>query len=195
MKMVRFIIQSLLAAGFFLRNQPAVEPADKSQIEKLTGPPLMDVLRLEHEYKLAAHRSHSSHSSHRSGSSSGGHGSHQSHRSSSPSLPSTPQREPSRNNQSTPPSSVLPSSPSTAPKTLPGTSRKFSEIVKQVQASLFLRGYYTGKYLSKIILIHPDVSACETLRNRSFPRGKDISLFLHGYLASTGSWVLRQRQG
>ena len=79
----------------------------------------------------------------------GGHRSHQSHRSSSsPAVPYTPPdsppREPSRNYQSTPPSSVLPQSPSTAPKTLPGNSPKFAEIVKQIQASLFLKGYYTG---------------------------------------------------
>lgn len=145
MKVWRFLIQSLLAAGFFVADQRIVKPADNPKNETLADPPMIDVLRLEHQYNLAAHRSHSSHSSHRSGSG-GGHRSHRS--SSSPAVPYTPPasppREPSRNYQSTPPSSVLPKSPSTAPKTLPGNSPKFAEIVKQIQASLFLKGYYTG---------------------------------------------------
>ena len=144
MKVFRFLIQSLLAAGFLVTDQRVVKPAEAPKSEPVADPPMIDVLRLEHQYNLAAHRSHSSHSSHRSGG--GGHRSHRS--SSSPAVPYTPPAnrpsEPSRNYQSTPPSSILPKSPSTAPKTLPGNNPKFSEIVKKLQASLFLNGYYTG---------------------------------------------------
>ena len=56
-----------------------------------------------------------------------------------PAVPDT-----SRNKTSTPPSSVLPSPPAAATKTLPGNSEKFRKIVEEVQFALFAFGYYTG---------------------------------------------------
>ncbi|WP_107990304.1 peptidoglycan-binding protein [Breoghania corrubedonensis] len=50
----------------------------------------------------------------------------------------------SRNTDSVPNSSILPSSQSVAPKTLPGNSGKFQKIVVQVQTALFTYGYYTA---------------------------------------------------
>jgi His-Xaa-Ser repeat protein HxsA len=150
MKKLRFIIPSLLAAGFAAEKLEATPPTDSTK-DTTSKNPYIDVFQLDHKYNLAAHRSHSSHSSHRS------------HRSSSggtvtppytpPSQPETvtpparpePSTPPSRNLESTPPSSVLPRSPSTAPQqTLPGNSKKFAEIVRRVQAALYAQGYYTG---------------------------------------------------
>ena len=175
MKLIRFLIQSLLAAGFLVTNQREAIPITPvtPKIEPLADPPMIDVLRLEHQYDLAGHRSHSSHSSHRSGGGGSGHGSHQSHRSSSsPAVPYTPPSsspsEPSRNYQSTPPSSILPKSPSTAPKTLPGNSQKFSEIVKKVQAALYLKGYNTGD-INGIIGIQTKVSIAKFQQDSNLP--------------------------
>jgi His-Xaa-Ser repeat protein HxsA len=101
--------------------------------------PLIEQLRLEHKYNLAAHRSHSSH---------GSHGSHQSHRSSggtttTPLITPPSDTDTSRNKQSTPESTVLPSSPAIAP-ILPGNSQKFRQVITQVQLGLTAYGYYTG---------------------------------------------------
>ena len=134
----RFLISSLAAAGFLTGGSSA--PDELPQSPQITTydpglgqmPILGERARLSHKYILAGHRSHSSHRS---------HGSHRSHSSGSSSGYST---SPSRNTNSTPPSSVLPSSPSAAPKTLPGNSDKFSKIVVQVQTSLFVKDYYTG---------------------------------------------------
>ena len=128
----RFVVPSLLAAGFSADGAQAMVPVEKA-VEAAGTKSLFDVFRLQHEHHLAAHRSHRSHSSHRS------------HRSGSSGSPVPKYNPPSRNRDSTPPSSVLPQSPSTAPqKTLPGNSAKFSEIVRRVQAALYATGYYTG---------------------------------------------------
>ncbi|TFF19865.1 hypothetical protein E3C22_19565 [Jiella endophytica] len=49
-----------------------------------------------------------------------------------------------RNLDSVPNSSILPSSSSVAPKVLPGNSEKFKKIVMQVQTALYTYGYYTS---------------------------------------------------
>lgn len=152
MKRLRFIIPSLLAAGFVADILEATLPIEWTNDTDSTDP-YIQLFQLDQKYDLAAHRSHSSHRS---------HGSHRSHRSGSggsvapphtppsrtePSPPSRtePPTPPSRNLESTPPSSVLPRSPSTAPQqTLPGNSAKFAEIVRRVQAALYAQGYYTG---------------------------------------------------
>ena len=134
----RFLISSLAAAGFLTGGSSA--PGDvQTGLQLSTSDPGLGQLpilgqraRLSHSYILAGHRSHSSHRS---------HGSHRSHSSGSSSGYST---YPSRNTNSTPPSSVLPSSPSAAPKTLPGNSDKFRKVVVQVQTALFVRDYYSG---------------------------------------------------
>ena len=133
MKKRRFLIPSLLVAGLPVNQGDAVPPNDETA-DVPKSPPLYDIFKIEHEYSLAAHSSHRSHSS---------HGSHRS--SSGGSAPS--QAAPTPNRQSTPPSSILPVAPSTVPqKTLPGTSAKFFDIVRRVQAALYAYGYYSGAY-------------------------------------------------
>jgi His-Xaa-Ser repeat protein HxsA len=129
-----FVIPSLLAAGFApLKEVPATVPHEDDAGQNRAS--LFDLFRLQHRYTLAAHRSHSSHSSHRSHRSSSGGGYF---------VPRQSPPAPSRNFDSTPPSTILPSPPSVAPKTLPGNSGKFTAIVRQVQMGLYAYGYYTG---------------------------------------------------
>lgn len=147
MRRRHFVIPSLMAAGLPAENIDIIVTGEDAT--NATGDvSMIELLRLEHEYNVAAHRSHSSHGSHRSHrSSSGGHGSHQSHRSSAGGsvVPQPQQSAPSRESESTPPSSILPRSPSTAPqKILPGNSGKFISLVRQLQTTLYAKGYYTG---------------------------------------------------
>ncbi|MBL4878289.1 MAG: His-Xaa-Ser repeat protein HxsA [Hyphomonas sp.] len=136
----KFVIQSLSAAGFVLpqsqASMPAVDPHVDPSDRKAS---LIEKFRLQHEYSLAGHRSHSSHRSHGSHRSSSG-GSRYTPSYSPP--PPPPPPPPARSN-STPPASVLPDRPS-SPKTLPGNSAKFTELVRRVQAGLYARGYYNG---------------------------------------------------
>lgn len=146
MKLVRFVISSLGALGF------AVPPAGAAPIEGDRGDTrkdssLYDAFRQLHTYTLAnhgSHRSHSSHGSHRSSSGGGGYRAPAvpTPRAPSPPPPPTPSRPPA-SSQSTPPRSILPAEPP-APRTLPGNSAKFSEVVKKVQAALYVRGLYHG---------------------------------------------------
>lgn len=134
----KFAIPSLIAAGL-LPPQPVGALPDAPKPEGGSDrPSLFKLFTLEHKYILAGHRSHSSHGSHRS-SSGGGY-----------SVPSVP-----RNNNSTPPSSVLPSPPAASrpnyllppappPSPLPGNTNKFKQIVMEVQMALLAYGYYTG---------------------------------------------------
>ncbi|WP_222926955.1 His-Xaa-Ser repeat protein HxsA [Sphingomonas gilva] len=105
----------------------------------------------DHRFLLAQHRSHSSHAS------------HSSHRSGSsgrvrapvytpparkmPKATPTPSPRPSsRNTRSTPPSSVLPSSPAIAPSRLfsSPSNDAISSVVRRVQLGLQSYGYYHG---------------------------------------------------
>lgn len=135
---LKFLIPSLMAAGFIPANSHAL-PLPARKDKEVKSPSLFDVFKLEHKYTLAAHRSHSSH---------GSHGSHSSHRSSSggsyvrPAPSPAPSPSP-RLYDSTPPQQVLPQVPS-APRTLPGNSPKFMQIVLQVQICLMLFGYDLG---------------------------------------------------
>ena len=148
MKWKDFTIPSLLAAGLV----PALSSAEEGTVTQIKKTDDLSKIILsisdEHEYILAAHRSHSSH---------GSHGSHRSHRSSSFRSYSSPgpttgeTTEPSdltgsRNDMSTPPSSVLPLSHGTLEKgkILPGNSHKFRKIVLQVQLALDDLGYNVG---------------------------------------------------
>lgn len=155
MKRARFLITSLVVAGFLTPRADALPGAGAEPVRE-KKPSLFERFRLHHLYSLAAHRSHSS------------HGSHGSHRSSSgggyvapravprvrtappvrlynppqvvtPAIPDS-----SRNQTSTPPASVLPSPPAAATKTLPGNSERFRRIVEEVQFALLAFGYYTG---------------------------------------------------
>ena len=145
----KFSIPTLLAAGLTALPVAADVEAEKSSE---SGNSLFDhmkgiVKNIEeaHQFTLAQHRSHQSHSSHRS---------HQSHRSSSyqsPSLQSGSQTTPpamsTRNKMSTPPNSVLPSSPAIVKKLkiLPGNSGKFRELVMRTQIALLAKGYRVGE--------------------------------------------------
>ena len=145
MKWKDFTIPSLLAAGL-VPALASAEEATMTQIKK-TDDLSKIILSIsdEHEYILAGHRSHSS------------HGSHRSHRSSSSRSYSSPTPMPrevpessditgSRNETSTPPSSVLPQSHGTLEKgkVLPGNSYKFRKIVLRVQLALDDLGYEVG---------------------------------------------------
>jgi His-Xaa-Ser repeat protein HxsA len=145
----KFAIPSLLAAGLV----PFGAGADEGAVEANTvGRTLLDNLDAaifgieeSHRYTLAQHSSHGSH---------GSHGSHRSHWSSSlgivaPSAdaaPTTLEETSTRNVSSTPPNSVLPSSPAIARKliVLPGNSKKFRDIIMRVQIALISRGYEVG---------------------------------------------------
>ncbi|RMC30111.1 peptidoglycan-binding protein [Paracoccus alkanivorans] len=124
---------TLAAAGYLPQTAPALVVSPRIDRNDDQSGTLFQILRGEHKFTLARHRSHSS------------HGSHGSHRSSSgggysgsgiyrPSAPSS---------NSTPPSYVMPRAPE-APKTLPGNSAAFLNIVKRVQTALYAYGYYTG---------------------------------------------------
>ncbi|GHG95106.1 His-Xaa-Ser repeat protein HxsA [Pseudodonghicola xiamenensis] len=134
-KLAKFAI-TLAAAGYLPQATQATVALPSLDQDDHKSSPLFQLLRGEHKYTLAGHRSHSSH---------GSHGSHGSHRSSSgggysgggtyrPTAPSS---------NSTPPASVMPRA-SQAPKTLPGNSAAFMNIVKRVQTALYTYGYYTG---------------------------------------------------
>lgn len=152
MKKLRFLISSLASAGIVPFH--AAHAAD----EGTTNPSgtlapdrtvLVQKFAQEHRFTLAQHRSHSSHSSHRSGSSG---------RVRAPVYTPAPVRPPavrtaprtapapSRNERSTPPSSVLPSSPAIAPNTFftPPAADEIQSIVRRVQLGLKSYGYYDG---------------------------------------------------
>jgi hypothetical protein len=126
--MKRFLISSLLAAGF-IANSAEAFPAPVGVFGD-TGvkKTLFQKLRLNHVFTLARHSSHSSHAS---------HASHASHRSSTGGYRSP---APIYN----PPARVVPATPSQGLVTLPGNAAKFTLIVKQVQEGLTSLGYYDG---------------------------------------------------
>lgn len=147
----RFLISSLLMAG--IAPVPPVH-AHAGTAPSASGPDpddeeLVQRFALEHRFQLAQHRSHSSHASH------GSHRSGSSGRVRTPvyTPPSPPVRRapratpsPSRNERSTPPSSVLPSSPATAPNALlsPPSEAAITSVVRRVQIGLQAYGYYHG---------------------------------------------------
>lgn len=142
MRITSYILKTLAAVG--LTSPPGDMIANAQPLS--SADPTKAVIKnnkIERDYTLAAHRSHSSHSSHRS--SSGGYGSTPRSAPTPSPQPAPPPPRSSRNSDSVPPSSVLPSSPQIAPKAqLRGGTAAFSELVKQVQAALYLRNYYTG---------------------------------------------------
>jgi His-Xaa-Ser repeat protein HxsA len=145
----KFAIPSLLAAGLVPFGAAASEspaeanPLDRSLMDNIDAS--ISGIEEAHHYTLAQHSSHASHAS---------HGSHGSHRSSSMRIntPSTNaalatlEGASTRNVSSTPPNSVLPSSPAIARKliVLPGNSKKFRDIVMRVQIALVAQGYEVG---------------------------------------------------
>lgn len=147
MKKRQFLIPSFVAAGLVSGSTDTFS-SPLSGVAKIDPmPSVLERLKFNHLYNLAGHRSHSSHGSHRS--SSGGSYSYKRPAQRAVPLysaPVVPRYTPpsNRNTTSTPPSSVLPSAPSAALKTLPGNSNKFQRIAMQVQSALLAYGYYTG---------------------------------------------------
>lgn len=158
MKSAKYVISGLVAAGLLplhtggLHADKGVsKTADDGLISKIKN--LVDDITSTQKYTLAQHQSHQSHSSHES------HQSHGSHRSSSYNSPRLDwQANPAgvvsestsgngRNVASTPPSTVLPSSPAIARrvKILPGNSAKFRKAVTEAQLALLARGYDVGQ--------------------------------------------------
>ena len=142
----KFAIPTLLAAGL----APLAAIAENSGHDATgTDDSIFDSLKKmvsnigeSHQFTLAQHRSHQSHES------------HQSHRSYGYRL--TPEdgtaAANSRNEMSTPHSSILPSTPAIAKKlkVLPGNSEKFRELVTQMQLALLVRGYDVGEVNGEI---------------------------------------------
>jgi His-Xaa-Ser repeat protein HxsA len=149
----RFAITSLIAAGLFPAQSvalAAVRPDDEPE-----GFSLFDIFQQTRAQVISAHRSHSSHSSHRSHRSSSGGGGYVAPRVYSPPTTTWPPAttSPSRNMDSTSPSSILPSPSATAPKAAPNiapdaataqAAEKFKDTVRVVQLALQTYGYYTG---------------------------------------------------
>jgi len=149
MKRKMFTIPSLIAAGIFSGSTSAEEAKspETSIVEDISE--IVLSISDEHKYTLAFHRSHYSHGSH------GSHGSHRSYfapqPAPSPELKTSEETEPSnvvgtRNERSTPRSSILPKSFGTLKKVkvLPGNTPKFRNIVLRVQLSLYGLGYEVG---------------------------------------------------
>jgi His-Xaa-Ser repeat protein HxsA len=152
MKRSIFTVASLIGAGFVPFTASANEENDKgiseegSFLDNLRQ--IVSEIRGNHEYTLAAHSSHVSHASHAS------HASHSSYLSPQPPQPEVPPyvtgTEPGdvmgRNLDSTPLSSVLPSTLAVAKKlkVLPGNSEKFKTLVVEVQLALISRGHDVG---------------------------------------------------
>lgn len=145
----KFAIPALLAAGIApisanAEEQPAADDQTNSLVDSVKA--IAAQIGDSHEFTLAQHQSHSSHASHYS---------HSSHRSSG--FRFSPQDNDNstmlaslggddRNTSSTPPNSVLPSSPAIAQKVkiLPGNSGKFRDLVLRAQLALYTRGYEVG---------------------------------------------------
>lgn len=151
MKKRRFMISSLVAAGIVpvpsANSMPAVHGLKTGTDGDNDA--MVRTFAQEHRFLLSGHRSHSSHSSH-SSHRSGSSGTVRSpvYTPPAPRRPSTRPAPPpsSRNERSTPPSSILPSSPAIAPNTFftPPSVQAISDIVTRVQLALKAYGYYTG---------------------------------------------------
>ncbi|MBD3775155.1 MAG: His-Xaa-Ser repeat protein HxsA [Rhodobacteraceae bacterium] len=156
MKKTRFLISSLLAAGI-APAPPADAHSHATVSPGASGPDPDDNVMVQrfaqdHLFHLAQHRSHSSHASHSS------HRSGTSGRTRTPTYvpppPRTPRATPTpapRNERSNPRSSILPSSPATAPQSfysppsaVSPSGSEIQNVVRQVQIGLKSYGYYNG---------------------------------------------------
>ncbi|WP_281023669.1 peptidoglycan-binding protein [Minwuia sp. IMCC3009] len=155
MSNAKFLIPTMLAAGLFPVSSAVLAggsnhvSADKSLIDDIVQH--AQSITDSNEFTLAGHQSHQSHQSHAS------HSSHRSYYAPEPPDPGPAAYQPSnsdyqtaalsgRNEASTPRSSVLPRSLSTAkkPKVLKGNTAKFAQIVTLAQLALQSRGYEPG---------------------------------------------------
>jgi hypothetical protein len=162
MRQTRFLIPSMLAAGFGPHDpaQASLTYVTTTGSDDPNAGILMRAFTQDHEVTLAQHRSHSSHSSHSSHRSGGGghssHMSHTSHRSSTGgydpayTAPADPEPLPSPPPPPPPPAPVSPllqratPPPSDGLPALSGRSRRFTAIVRRVQLALLAQGFYDG---------------------------------------------------
>lgn len=143
---INLVVETLAVFGFQTPAEGVKLPLtslDPSQPTESSEP-----YRLNRSYTLAAHRSHASHSSHRSGAS----GIPRAPRVTSPPIiiqratpPPKPPESTGRNTRSTPPSSILPSSPAnTKLDKVKGNSKAFKLLLMKTQLSLYALGFYSG---------------------------------------------------
>ncbi len=184
MRIPRLAVSTLLAAG--LTPLPVLGD-DDSKAGDHSHDSLTDRVRSivtsigdSYTYTLAQHRSHASHGSHKS---------HSSHRSGGVHLvrDAVALASGTRNEASTPPNSVLPSSPAIARKLkiLPGNSPKFREVVLRTQIALLAQGYQVGEVNGEL---HARTVAAlyryqETMGEVPSGRLTDTSLSLLGIVA------------
>lgn len=146
MKPRRFLISTLLMAGFLPPQTASALPADPAFDGPSNKSTLFDIFKRDHVFDLSRHSSHRSHSS---------HSSHSSHRSSSgggysapvytaPRLYTPPTLYTAPTPRSAPAAPRAPVRSAPATTVLPGTAEKFKNIVRQVQTALYVFGYYTG---------------------------------------------------
>ncbi len=154
MKKRHFLISGLVAAGITPLPPAQATPAGFSPTGDGGDGDKDEMVRKfaqDHRFTLAQHRSHSSHASHSS------HRSGSSGRTRAPVYTPPPPRKPvtrpapaptpaPRNERSTPPSSILPSSPAIAPQSFYSepSAQQIRDIVMRVQISLKAYGYYEG---------------------------------------------------
>ncbi|WP_133032488.1 peptidoglycan-binding protein [Sphingomonas sp. PP-CE-1G-424] len=168
MKRTKFLVSSLLAAGFSGQQDALAQAFSKATMRAIDDPQGGALLRRfsqDHAITLAQHRSHSSHSSHRSGGGGGGHYSHTSHRSSSgggysPSYDTTPTYSAPYVAPAPTPSAPAEPTPSVQPlfaretraaapppdglPALSGRTKRFTSIVRRVQIALMAQDLYSG---------------------------------------------------
>ena len=141
-----FTIPSLLAAGLFTSPSSAedVVPTKPALVDHITE--VVSSITNSHEYTLAGHSSHRSHGSHGSHRSGGYYPTPPTETLSNDAAGISSDLNGTRNFNSTPPKSVLPSSPGLVKKVkvLPGNSEKFKNILLRVQLSLNSLGYDIG---------------------------------------------------
>ncbi len=140
----KFLIPSLVAAGFFGIPTAASVPRDQESVEDKRGS-FFEVSKAKTAARIAAHRSHSSHRSHASHRSSSGGGYAVPRTTPKTATPSPLYNPPSsRNESSTPRTSILPSPPAAASRGGVRNSDAFNQIAKKVQEALRAYGYYNG---------------------------------------------------
>ena len=141
-----FTIPSLLAAGLFASPSSAEDasPAKPTLADHISE--VVSSITDSHEYTLAGHSSHSSHGSHRSHRSGGYHPGPPPEKFNNDAAGISSDLNGTRNVNSTPFKSVLPSSFGVVKKVkvLPGNSEKFKNILLRVQLNLNSLGYEIG---------------------------------------------------
>jgi His-Xaa-Ser repeat protein HxsA len=152
MKAKRFLIVSLLAAGF---SKPAaskltINEASTAKDEGASSPTLMQIFRQSHPITLAGHSSHRSHSSHTSHRSSTGGYDGGDYSYPAPATPSPPPAPPQPDDsQASPlpafaPKPIKPNASGALPQPSAGRGERFVAIVKRVQIALLAWEYYKG---------------------------------------------------